>query len=213
MNKVPQDTSVFIGIDPIGGVITKQDKVKKSSSFFVAFVLGVDAYGTRMVLNIIRKKGLTFQGQKDEIKALKAYDPVMIAIEDNAAQRWLVSDLIDITDLPVKGFTTSTNKYSLEHGVPSLALEFENGKWVLPYNNPRTRAMMDLMIEEFASWPIGSTTDIVMAAWMAKQAVDECSGNSRVKQNVEQMVELIKQQKDAKMNIYDIVKNGRHDLL
>ncbi|MGR3219494.1 MAG: phage terminase large subunit family protein [Candidatus Anammoxibacter sp.] len=166
--------TAFMGVDLIAGSTNKNSKVKSGGSYFVIITVGVDESGNRRILNIYRERGLTFQNQVDAIKAeAQRYNPQTICIEDNAAQRWMVSHLTENTDLPIKGSTTTGNKWSPEQGVPAMAIEFENNKWILPYADERTQSVIDIMIGEFGSWPISATTDIVMATWLCYQAIKD----------------------------------------
>lgn len=200
--------SIYIGVDLIGGITKNSIEQVKKGSFFVIIVVGIDQLGNRCVLNIIRKRGLTFQNQKDEIKALKRYKPKLVAIEDNNAQRWIVNEMTEITDLPVRGFTTSVNKHSPEDGVPSLSLEFENGKWILPYGDAKTQELIDIFIGELNSWPISATTDIVMATWFVKQGLDIFRQDEKKIENIKKMMEHM-QTSQKTTNVYDIIKKGQ----
>lgn len=202
---------VYAGVDLIGGVTkagSAGGSVSKKASFFAIFVAGVDGNGTRRVLNIVRKRGLTFQMQKDEIKALRRYGPKLIAIEDNNTQRWMVSDLIETTDLPVKGFTTGANKWDPITGVESLALELENGKWIFPYGNDvKTNELVDVLMGELKSWPLSATTDVVMAMWLCAQGIRMSDRGKAIAEKHSKFVDKALDFEEE-LNVYEKVAKG-----
>jgi len=94
-------TRRFIGVDLAISSSTGAD-------YTVIFVMGLDKYGNRWVLDIIRHKGLGFQQQLSLIKAAgRKYDPDLIFIESNQMQRVFGDELIRTTSLPIRKFTTT----------------------------------------------------------------------------------------------------------
>lgn len=201
---------VFQGVDLIGGVARRTvfTKVSTNASYFVIFTVGVHPNGDRIVLDIFRTRGLTFTNQVEYIKKYRNYyKPSIIGVEDNNAQRWMVNHLIETTDCPVKGFTTTTNKYDPEAGIPALALEFENGKWILPYGDTKTRAKIDIFKEELGSWPISATTDVVMACWLCVQAINQIDkGKQKINRQKKYLDHALEHSK--KPNLYERVAKG-----
>ena len=109
-----------------------------------------------------------------------------IYIEDNNFQRVFKDELVRRTDMPVSGFTTTGyNKNSLERGVPSLQILFENRKFVIPRKTARDRTMTDILIHELKSFTwtdgklqgLGAHDDMVMSLWIANEAVNASSFN------------------------------------
>jgi len=96
-------------------------------------------------------------------------------VENNAYQTALIEWIAEIgrKDIPIVGFTTGKNKLDLTIGLPSLAVEIENRAWAIP--RARRHAAFCTCndckwIQEMSNYPIGRTTDIVMAMWMAREA-------------------------------------------
>lgn len=181
--------SVYMGVDLAISASTGSD-------YTVIMVLGLDGYGNRWVMDIIRVKGMPFNKQLVLINnAARKYDADLIFIESNQMQRVFGDELIRTTDLPIKKFvttgtgkankgmpkgnTTSSNKNSLEGGVPSLRVLFDNQKFRIPRGDKHSVAMTDLWMDEMRSFAwldgkwqgVGAHDDTVLATWIADQAV------------------------------------------
>jgi hypothetical protein len=113
------------------------------------------------------------------------YQPEVIMVENNAYQQSLI-DWIQFIKLDywykVDSTTTGTNKMSEEVGLPALLLEFHNKSWVIPADEYRHHppghheahppcgwCRFD---HEFRFHPLFSTSDLVMATWFARQAIE-----------------------------------------
>lgn len=164
----------------------------------VIFVVGVDGVGNRWVVDIVRKKGLEYQHQLALINAVgRRYQPDLMYLESNQMQRIFGDELIRTTDLPIRKFittgqgktsqakkhpsgnTVSSNKNSLEGGVPRLRVMFENKKWRIPRGDARSVEMTDIWIAEMRNFTwldgklqgVGSHDDTVMACWIVDSAI------------------------------------------
>lgn len=152
------------------------------ADYTVITTLGVDDQGNRWIVDIRRKRGLSMMDQLREIQDVyRTYRPTKILIEDNAFQRVFRDELVRNTDLPVEGFTTHAhNKNSLERGVPSLQILFENRKFVLARKTQRDRDITDKLINELKCFTfvdgklqgLGAHDDMVMSLWIANEAVN-----------------------------------------
>ena len=144
------------------------------------FTMMVDGAGNRYILDIFRKKGMSFKAQVAKIIELNArYRPDVINVETNQFQQIFYQTLIDISDAPVRAHvTTGKGKNSLETGVPGLRILFENGKVKIPRGDQRSIDMTDVFMRELAgfSWAdgrlqgVGVHDDTVMAFWLANEA-------------------------------------------
>jgi hypothetical protein len=165
---------IFIGVDfAFSSAI--------GSDFTVIFVLGVDQYGNRWVVDIVRDRGLQFGEQKSRIvEVSRRFKPALIFVESNQAQKIFGDELIRQTDLPIKYFQTTGDKHSLEHGIPSLALLLENRKLRIPRgDDARTTELTDIFIDEMRAFTysngrvlsLSEHDDCAMAYYIAEQAV------------------------------------------
>lgn len=160
----------------------------KDGSDFCAFaVIGMLKDGTKIPLHLSEQK-LSFGGTQKVIKDLyRRFNPGIIVVESNAYQQALVRDMQENTGLPIKGYGTGGEKYDEEVGLNSMAVEFENDKWILPYSSqsPITIDIVDKLVEGMKRFPSGHTADILMSTWFAngglRQLTFKPSGQGSVK--------------------------------
>ncbi len=152
------------------------------ADYTVVWTMGTDKFGNRWLIDIQRKKGLPYQEQLSLINQVaRKYDPALIFLEDNQMQRIFGDELIRTSDLPIKKFTTGTQKHSLDKGVPSLRILLENGKFRIPRGDANSVELTDIWIEEMRNFTwdsgklvsIGSHDDTVMALWICDQAIKQ----------------------------------------
>ena len=152
-------------------------------AYSVLLAIGVDEHGHRWVMGIERHRGLSLNAQCLHIVDWHerfAFDAVMV--ESNAAQKWVVQILTSPADqggvvrgpktpVPVKPFHTGAiQKSDLEIGVPSLAAEWEQGIWHIPWGDARSQRLLQPMVDEMTVYPSpGHHTDTVMAAYFARE--------------------------------------------
>lgn len=167
-----QDLQVFTGVDFAMSSAVGAD-------YTVITTIGVDKYMNRWILDIRRKKGMGLTEQLRMIQDVYfCYKPQKIILETNQMQRIFYDELVRKTDLPVEGFNTGTNKNSLEKGVPSLQILFENRKFKIARKTERDRMITDVLVNELKcfTWMegklqgVGSHDDTVMSLWLATEA-------------------------------------------
>ena len=154
--------------------------VNVGADYTVIIVLAVDDAGNRWIVDIQRWKGVPFHAQLTRLKeAFRRWQPELMVLEANQMQRIFGDELRRTTDLPVKAYNTGVEKNDLARGVPSLRTLIENGKLRFPRGDAQSIELTDLLIEELThfSWVndklqgVGSHDDLVMALWLAEQAV------------------------------------------
>lgn len=99
------------------------------------------------------------------------YDPQYFIFERNAAQRWLLQDpTMEMLRRRVQVIPheTGRNKGDPVLGIESLSVDFEFGRVRLPYGDPESRQMSELLIQEALTYPQGQTDDLLMALWFIK---------------------------------------------
>lgn len=144
-------------------------------------ILGVDELGLFHILNSVRLHGAAYGQQIAVLKKInRDFRPDIMYAEDNGMQQIFIQLMMD-SNLPVVGKTTgSTNKKSLYHGVPSLAVLFETGRIKFPYGDEKSRTLTDLYFSELNSityiqdkGKLESTSqhdDTSMSLWQAVKA-------------------------------------------
>jgi hypothetical protein len=135
--------------------------------------------GERKVLHISREKGLTLQGMITKLKTLDTkFNFASIVVENNSFQQLITQEAIERTDLPIRGHTTSSKKSDPTEGIPRIAVHFENGKYLYPYNTETDIEKTDMMFEALNSVILekgklknNHTPDLVMAKYLGEQAI------------------------------------------
>lgn len=100
-----------------------------------------------------------------------------VLVESNGVQRWLKQFVNDKSAAPVKAFYTGKNKYDPSFGIESLAIEFSQGKWIVPNRGGETKGMLGsfnpqvkkLLDEMLRYDPQSHTGDRLMALWLARE--------------------------------------------
>ena len=151
-----------------------------AADYTVIWVMGLDKWGNRWIVDIKRGKGLPYQTQLSMINELgHKYDPALIFLESNQMQRIFGDELIRTTDLPIKQFVTGAQKNTLDKGVPSLRTLLENGKFRIPRGDKASIELTNIWIEEMRAFTwvdgvlksVGTHDDLVMGLWVCDQAI------------------------------------------
>lgn len=172
------DLRLITGVDPA---------VKKGEEhdLTVFFTIGLDSAGNRRILNIYSKRMEFPEIIRTILEKNEAFPRTAFIIEDNAAQAYLVQYLRSLPEeakaqyphagsIRIKGLTTTgQRKADPQIGVRSMAIDFENGKWIIP-KGEETR----LWMQEFIAWsPQSHTGDRVMASWLADMEAGKPRGD------------------------------------
>lgn len=165
--RFPRSYKVFMGVD-----LAIAASKSKGDYFTITTIVTDKDYFKKQIVGFYRSRGLSFNAQITKIQDLaEFYQPNRIVVENNAYQDAIVQELHRTTDLPVEAFTThSVNKYDMEDGLPRLSLDFEKGKWVIPYGDDLTKEQMNIMINELTAYPVGTHDDSIMSLWFAHKA-------------------------------------------
>lgn len=167
-----------LGYMVIAGGVDLAISKKDGSDYTAMAVIGQTREGMKLPLWLSRDK-LTPAETKAKIVSLnERYNPSVIIVESNAYQMSMAIDLADTTSVPVKAYTTGKEKYDIEIGVNSLAIDFENGKWIFPYTykDPYTQNMIDILCGELLDYPSGHSGDMLMALWFSVQGLRQMGG-------------------------------------
>lgn len=89
-----------------------------------------------------------------------------IRVETNGAQAY-VAQFLGAAGVNVEAHTTGRNRHDPVYGIESLAIELEQGRWIVP-DAPETRAWAR---ELLAFSPSGHPGDRVVASWLAREAL------------------------------------------
>ena len=129
--------------------------------------------GTRRVIDI--RSGLWKAPEiLNEIKSVHTRFGSVIAVENNAAQQYLLDFAADVDCLPISAHTTTArNKYHFAHGIESIGMELSQGKWMFPSDeNLVPGPQMEKVIKGMKSYdPVRHTSDFLMALWICRESI------------------------------------------
>jgi len=108
------------------------------------------------------------------IRASHARYRSTVRVESNAAQSY-ITQFLAAEKIPVEAHTTGRNRNDPAFGIESLAIELEQGRWIVP-DAPATRAWARELITYS---PRSHAGDRVIASWLAREsarAADDQAG-------------------------------------
>lgn len=141
--------------------------------------------GLRILLDVTRFKGKSMKEQLRTVQDIAhSFRPLKIYIENNGFQRVFVDELVQNTDLPVEGFTTTAHvKNDASRGVLQLQVIMESGRFVIPRKTEACREKTDTLLNELRSFSyvegklqgMGAHDDCVMSLWIAMECMNSGS--------------------------------------
>jgi hypothetical protein len=164
----------FIGVDLAIGQ-------GKSSKYTVLFGLAFDEEKKiRYPIEIRRGKFSSPDTARELIDMYNEVAPVAAVVENNFYQQAIIDWLDDLqgVEMNIEPFTTgSQQKKSLDFGVPAMATDFQNGRWVIPMEEDEYDWELEKgcgcnichWITELLQYPYGTYSDAVMACYLAVQ--------------------------------------------
>ncbi len=169
---------VCTGVD----LAVKQGEENDETSFFTA---RLDQQSMRyVVMNVLTKRMGAPAIIKMMLEIYRRFHATipgsLFMVENNAAQDYLLQIMKDwdmfsaaggspaeFQSIQLRGFATTVKKYDLEFGIPSLAADFEMGRWSVP-DHEETREWYQDMIR----WsPDAHTGDRLMASWFCREGL------------------------------------------
>lgn len=171
-----------LGYLTIAGGVDLAISQKDDSDYTAMAIIGQTREGMKLPLYLLREKLSPAQTKSMIISLNERFNPDVIIVESNAYQKAMQLDLADTTSVPVKAYTTGGEKYDIDIGINSLAIDFENGKWILPYSSqdPYTQTMVDYLCSGMLDFPSGHTEDLLMALWLANTGLRKLGSSSKV---------------------------------
>lgn len=145
---------------------------EREGAYFVLCAIALDARMHRWVIGLERHRGMSFAQQCELVNSWHLrFHFNRVAVESNAYQMAMVQTLREAS-VPVLGIHTgSIQKTDLEVGIPSMAAEWEQGLWHVPFGDARSRRLVEPLLEELYAYPTpGHYTDCVMALYFARES-------------------------------------------
>ncbi len=147
----------FTGVDLAVGTTSGHDET-------AILTIALLADGRRRVLALEAGRW-TAPEIMSRIKATHTRYRSRVRVESNAAQDY-VRQFLEAEGIPVEAHTTGRNRNDPAFGIESLAVELEQGLWVVP-DAPATRTWARELISYS---PRGHAGDRVIASWLAREA-------------------------------------------
>ena len=143
---------------------------EREAAFFCLSVVAFDKGGIRWIIAMNRHRGITLKSQLDILgQVYKDMDFEVCGVESNGIQAAIEGYVRETTMIPTRPIHTGAlQKTDIEIGIPSLATEWEQGRWRIPYGDARSRRLVDPMLEELFAYPSpGSHFDTIMSIFFA----------------------------------------------
>lgn len=166
----------FTGVDIAAG------KQRTSGAYSVIFTIAWYE-GIKVPVSIIRGRFPSPQLSRLIIEEIVKWNPELIFIENNAQQEALIQWINETspefinTIPPIKGYYTGVQKFDEQIGLPGIAVEMEQGKWIIPdpTSHGKCKCSLCTWINEMSEYPIGKYSDTVMAMWFSREAARSVS--------------------------------------
>jgi len=148
---------------------------KKTAANTAIFVMGVIKEKNKLVaLHAEYGKWTSPETVNAITKNFEDWKADIVVVENNQYQEALIQWLNEFNrELPVQAHFTTSAKHDPEIGLPSMALEFERKKWIIPMgklpHDVDCKCGKCKWIEELTMYPFGETSDIVMASYFARE--------------------------------------------
>ena len=141
----------------------------RDSDYFAAITVGLNIADRIEVRRVWRKRGMTpAQARARVIAEFTAIRPDVVIVENNQAQRYMVTDLRDQhPDVPIHGHTTDAKKHDVFEGVPMLSTLYELGRVEHAHLTEAETRMIAALTAELHGLGVEVHDDLVMALWMA----------------------------------------------
>jgi len=145
---------------------------KAGADLTVLFTVAVLPTGIRQVIDI-RSGRWTGPEILDQIRYVHHHFHSIIAVENNAAQNYLLEFAAELDTLPMRPHHTGINKYDAAHGIESLGHELRQGRWMLPCSRDMMPpAELTAAINGALSYdPTRHPSDHLMAWWICREAI------------------------------------------
>jgi len=159
----PSDAPTYTGVD-LG--------VRGAGAKTVMFTVAVLPDGSRQIVDL-RAGHWTGPQIIEQLVDVHTRYGSQIAVEDNAAQRFIVDFASSLSSIPIKGHTTGANKHHPQFGVESLGMELAAGKWIIPCDDElRPPPIVGEWISEAVAYsPEEHMGDHLSASWICREAI------------------------------------------
>jgi len=161
------------GLDPAGPT--------KDSGYTSFTLMGVDLEtGVRYIIDQQAFKSMKAPAMMEFMwEWTRQYPLFEWRVETNGIQaqlfqynRELIQEMAKI-GVRITPHKTGSNKWDPQFGVEGIAPLMSAGLWSIPWGNKPSQERMTPMVHEFASFPMGATSDRVMSTWFCEVGAKE----------------------------------------
>lgn len=174
---VPKEWPRFMGVDLASALSGR-------GAYTVLFTAALSPDRHRYPLEIVRDR-LTFNQICDLIvQQYLKHRHYNIKVESNAFQTAVYQHIVlTHPEIPISSIVTGAQKADAKVGIPSLALEFEKGLWIVNRDKPNLNeeSVWTAWLSELIAYPNGKHTDTVMANWFCREAIRQMEDVSRIR--------------------------------
>lgn len=134
--------------------------------------------GRRELLHVAAGKWREADGLRELASVLRMYPKHRVRAESNGGQRWIIESWAERLDLTIEPYRTDGSKWSPVVGIPALAADMGNHRWIFPCDHLLTpEPMVSELIAELHAFdpdPKKHTGDLVMALFFADGLARDC---------------------------------------
>ena len=196
------DCPTYMGVDLARGTGSRASRT-------VITVVAVPEKNKRVVLDIRLGKWESKKVVDEIVHIWDYYNIEYIYIENNSMQQMLVNWLENLSDQNhydlknrLEGVFTGKEKADLDVGVPALADEMKQGRWIMDYDREYHKENCGKKLcpectfyEELKTYPIGKSDDTVMSAWITMKCVwDKAQSQNNVRNQMKNIKEFMRRE-------------------
>lgn len=155
----------------------------KGAAYTVIYTIAFDDQGKKYPIDIRRARFSSPDTARQMIEVNNLFKPQLFLVENNTYQQALIQWIRELGDMGmvVESFTTTLNKLDRSVGLPSIAVEMENGLWTIPMKwhgeVEKCECAFCVLKKELLEYPASAHNDCIMAMWMAREAYRKLKGN------------------------------------
>ena len=147
---------------------------KKKSANTALFTMGITEKEKQIPLYIDYGKWTSPETARAIIKVFDELNIDLVVVESNQYQEALKQWVHEFRrDIPIESYYTGSKKMDPEVGLPSMALEFERRKWIIPVgkleHSSDCKCGLCTWLNEVIMYPFAEHSDILMASYFARE--------------------------------------------
>jgi hypothetical protein len=170
---------MVLGVDPAGA--------GEQSGYTAMVILGIDNDGRRYLVDLVNVRQMKAPQIMQQIFDFAEQYPLReVRVETNGLQGQIFQHNVELqAKLTNRGIRlsphiTGKNKWDPQFGVEAMAPMFYNQMISIPWMQISDRGRLRTLEEQLMAFPMGKTTDLVMAMWFAELGVKDIVSHSNL---------------------------------